>query len=63
MSAVLTPSLFFSSARPAVIDLPHLITALDAELMAKVVHLTQSTPGLWHLVLRAGRSERSQASL
>jgi len=49
MSAVLTPSLFFSSARPAVSDLPHLITALDAELMAKIVHLTQSTPGLWHL--------------
>ncbi len=49
MSATLTPSRFFSSARPAVVDLPHLITAMDAELMAKVVHLTQSTPGLWHL--------------
>ena len=49
MNTPLTPSLFFTSPRPAVIELPHLITAMDAELMAKVVHLTRSTPGLWHL--------------
>lgn len=49
MSASISPASFFSSARPAVIDLPHLITALDGELIAKVVHLTQSKPGLWRL--------------
>jgi hypothetical protein len=44
-----TPSLFFSSPRPAVVDLPHVITAMDGELMARVVHYTGSQPGLWHL--------------
>lgn len=44
-----SPSLFFASARPPVVDLPHLITSMDAELMAQVVHLTGSAPGLWHL--------------
>ena len=49
MSAPPTPALYFGSACPSVLQLPHLITALDAELMAKVVHLTQSAPGLWRL--------------
>jgi hypothetical protein len=37
----------FSSSRPAALALPHLITALDAELIGKVSHLTRSKPGLW----------------
>lgn len=45
----MTPGLFFTSPRPAVVDLPHLITALDAELIAKVAHLTGTAPGLWRL--------------
>lgn len=44
-----SPSLFFSVPQPAVTGLPHIITALDGELIAKVAHLTESTPGLWHL--------------
>ena len=42
-------SLFFGSPRPAVLGRPHLITALDGEFIAKVVHLTTSKPGLWRL--------------
>lgn len=38
---------FFSSPHPAALDLPHLITALDAELLGKVVHLTRCFPGIW----------------
>ncbi len=49
MSRKASVSLFFGSPRPAVIDLPHFITALDGELIAKVVHLTKSKPGLWRL--------------
>ena len=45
----MSPTLFFASPRPAVVELPHLITAMDAELIAKVVHITKSRPGLWHL--------------
>ncbi len=45
----MTPALFFTSPRPAVVDLPHLITAMDAELMGRVTHLTKSKPGLWGL--------------
>jgi hypothetical protein len=37
----------FSSPRPAALGLPHLITALDAELIGQVSHLTRSHPGLW----------------
>ncbi len=37
----------FSSPHPAALDLPHLITALDAELIGKVSQLTRSKPGLW----------------
>jgi hypothetical protein len=43
------PSLFFTALRPAVVDLPHIITALDAELIGQVAHLTKSKPGLWGL--------------
>ena len=39
----------FCTPRPAVASLPHLITALDAELIGKVVHLTKGKPGLWPL--------------
>src|SRR5262249_12207053 len=45
----MSPSQFFSSPRPAVVDLPHLITAMDAELTGLVAHLTKSKPGLWRL--------------
>ena len=40
---------FFSTPRTPVCDLPHVITALDAELIGKVVHLTKGKPGLWPL--------------
>src|SRR6185369_8767100 len=43
------PSMFFTSPRPSVVDLPHLITAMDAELIGRVAHLTKSKPGLWRL--------------
>jgi hypothetical protein len=46
----MSPALFFSSPRPEVADLPHLITAMDAELIGRVAHLTKSKPGLWRLV-------------
>ena len=46
----MSPSLFFSAPRPPVVDLPHLITAMDAELIGRVAHLTKSKPGLWRLV-------------
>jgi hypothetical protein len=45
----MTPALFFSSPRPGVVDLPHIITAMDAELIGRVAHLTNSKPGLWRL--------------
>src|SRR5690349_11009351 len=45
----LSASLYFFSARSPVLNLPHLITALDAELIGKVVHLTKSRPGLWRV--------------
>lgn len=45
----MTPALFFSSPRPGVVDLPHIITALDAELIGRVAHLTRSKPGLWRV--------------
>ncbi|MFM1769944.1 MAG: hypothetical protein RJA22_2473 [Verrucomicrobiota bacterium] len=49
MSEPLSAGLFFSVPDPVVAGLPHLLTALDGELMAKVAHLTGSKPGLWHL--------------
>ena len=49
MGTNLPAGCFFQSARPPAIELPHLITALDAELMGKVVHLTKSKPGLWNV--------------
>lgn len=47
MSSTLPASTFFSAQHPAALDLPHLITALDAELVGKVAHFTRSSPGLW----------------
>jgi hypothetical protein len=47
MSDTSPATAYFSSARPAALDLPHLITAFDAELIGKVSHLTRSKPGLW----------------
>ena len=41
---------FFSNPHPVVLDLPHLITAIDADLLGKIVHLTKSKPGLWGFV-------------
>lgn len=40
---------FFSSPRPAAAEMPHLITALDAELIGKVAHLTRARMGLWNV--------------
>jgi hypothetical protein len=43
------PGLWFESTHPPVLTLPHLITALDAELIGKVTQLTNSRPGLWNV--------------
>lgn len=49
MSSAAAAAQLFCTPRPAVASLPHLITALDAELIGKVVHLTKGRPGLWPL--------------
>lgn len=49
MSEAWSPRMFFSVPDPAVVTLPHLITALDPELLGKVADLTGSPPGLWPL--------------
>ena len=49
MSSAAAAAQLFCTPRPAVASLPHLITALDAELIGKVVHLTKGKPGLWPL--------------
>jgi hypothetical protein len=45
----IAPATWFESPDPAVLSLPHLITALDAELIGKVTQLTKSRPGLWNV--------------
>lgn len=57
MNEVLSPGLFFSVPDPAASSLPHLITALDADLLGKVAHLTGSKPGLWHLPAPFGEDD------
>ena len=47
METDLVATQFFRSRHPKAVELPHLITALDAELIGKVAHLTKSKPGLW----------------
>jgi hypothetical protein len=47
MDSELSTTQFFSTANPPAINLPHFISALDAELIGKVAHLTKSKPGLW----------------
>src|SRR5687767_15573007 len=47
MDSSLPASLYFAAARPRALDLPHLITALDAELIGKIAHLTKARLGLW----------------
>ena len=49
MEILIPAESFFSSPHPAALDLPHVITAIDADLVGKVVHLTKSKPGLWGL--------------
>ena len=49
METTSSAGVFFSSAQLAVVDLPHLITALDAELIGKVAHLTKAKIGLWNV--------------
>ena len=49
METTSSAGVFFSSARPAAVDMPHLITALDAELIGKVAHLTKTKMGLWNV--------------
>lgn len=45
----LPASLYFASLRPPALGLPHLITALDAELIGKISHLTKAKLGLWNI--------------
>lgn len=47
MEKLIPAESYFSSPHPAALDLPHLITAIDADLLGKIVHLTKSKPGLW----------------
>ena len=47
MEKLIPAESFFSNPHPAALDLPHLITAIDADLLGKIVHLTKSKPGLW----------------
>ncbi len=47
MGTDLSTTHLFGSAQPPVAGLPHFITALDAELIGKLAHLTKSKPGLW----------------
>jgi len=49
MEHILSGASFFDSSQPAAVALPHLVTALDAELIGKVQHLTGCRPGLWAL--------------
>ena len=37
----------FVTPRPAVLSLPHLVTALDADLLGMIAFLTNSAPGVW----------------
>lgn len=47
METDLVATQFFRARHPKAVEMPHLITALDAELIGKVAHLTKSKPGLW----------------
>lgn len=47
MEKLIAAEPYFSSPHPAALGLPHLITAIDADLLGKIVHLTKSKPGLW----------------
>src|SRR5262247_3529459 len=47
METDLVATQFFRSRHPKVAELSHLVTALDAELIGKLAHLTKSKPGLW----------------
>ncbi len=58
MSAEINLSDLFSEAVPAVANLPHVITPLDADLIGKVSHLTKSRPGLWPLPAPFDESDR-----
>jgi hypothetical protein len=49
MERILPATEFFDSARPAVQQMPHLLMALDVELIGKIAHLTGSAPGIWEL--------------
>ena len=49
METTSAAGIFFASQKPAALDLPHLITALDAELIGKVAHLTKAKIGLWNV--------------
>ncbi|MBK7999804.1 MAG: hypothetical protein IPK15_14090 [Verrucomicrobia bacterium] len=47
MEKIIPAEAYFSSLQPAALHLPHLITAIDADLLGKIVHMTKSKPGLW----------------
>ena len=40
MEVTLSADSYFSTPNPAAIELPHLLTALDAELLGEITHLT-----------------------
>jgi hypothetical protein len=49
MSRIVPATAFFSATRPPVVGIAHLVTALDAEFIGKVAHLTKCPLGLWPL--------------
>ena len=58
MTRILSAATFFASAQPAVVGLPHLLMALDAELLGKVGHLTKCCLGLWQLPAPFDKEDR-----
>jgi hypothetical protein len=49
MERTLPATKFFSAPDPVAVEMPHLVTALDAELLGKMAHLTRCGVGLWNL--------------
>jgi hypothetical protein len=47
MNFVCSAAPYFTAMHPAALDVPHLITALDSELLGQIAHLTKSALGVW----------------
>ena len=47
MNFVCSASSYFTSTHPTALDVPHLLTSLDAELLGQIAHLTKSALGVW----------------